>query len=233
MQQQFLENAPVVFQELRQLCREFLESAKSEREGGCLLALGKKLGFLIQLTGMAGCPQAAELSSVLEALLFELADKPGTITDSSRQTIASTIVFLADRFARGEFLKEPVRPPANILVVDDDAVSNLAVVQSLARAKLSAVSVTDSLKALELLTQTPYDAVLMDVSMPGIDGLVLCEKMRAMPLHKRTPVIFVTGLTDFQTYARSILSGGNDLIAKPISPNELCVKVITHLLKQG
>ena len=75
--------------------------------------------------------------------------------------------------------------------------------------------------------------VLMDVSMPKIDGLVLCEQMRALPLHQRTPVIFVTGLTDFQTYARSILSGGNDLIAKPISPNELCVKVITHLLKSG
>ena len=89
---------------------------------------------------------------------MRLANKPATITDSSRQTIASTIVFLADRFDRGVFLAEPGGPPAKVLVVDDDAVSNLAIVQSLARAKLSAVSVTDPLKALELLKQTAYDA---------------------------------------------------------------------------
>jgi CheY-like chemotaxis protein len=231
MRQQFLDHAPGVFQELRQLCGEFLEAAKSPREAGCLTALNRKLGFLTQISGMAGCPQEAELSSALEALLFELANKPATITDSSRQTIAATIAFLADRFERGEFLTEPDCPPANILVIDDDAVSNLAIVQSLGRAKLHTVSVTDPTKALEWLKETPYDAVLMDVSMPKINGLVLCEQMRTLPLHKRTPVIFVTGLTDFQTQARSILSGGNDLIAKPISPNELCVKVITHLLK--
>ncbi|HKI68114.1 MAG TPA: response regulator, partial [Verrucomicrobiae bacterium] len=78
-----------------------------------------------------------------------------------------------------------------------------------------------------------YDLVFLDIVMPGLDGLALCEKMRLLPLHKRTPVIFLTSLKDFKTRYRSVLSGGNDLITKPIMPTELCVKAITQLLKAG
>jgi CheY-like chemotaxis protein len=94
-------------------------------------------------------------------------------------------------------------------------------------------SMTDPLEALKKLETTLYDLLLLDINMPGLDGLELCERVRRLPLHKRTPVIFVTILTDFKTRARAILSSGNDLITKPILPIELCVKVITHLLKAG
>ena len=49
-------------------------------------------------------------------------------------------------------------------------------------------------------------------------------------MHK-TPIIFVTGLTDFMTKAKSSLSGGNDLIGKPFLPVELSVKALTYLIK--
>jgi CheY-like chemotaxis protein len=228
---EFLERIPGVFEDMRQLCREFLEAAKSPREVDCLRALSRRLGLLTQIIGMAGLQRTAELSSALEALVFELTGKLEAITDSSRQTIAFTIAFLADRFDRQEHSEEQDHVPTNILVIDDDAVSNLAVVQSLSRAKITAVCVTDPAEGLERLKRHPYDAVLMDVAMPGLSGLTLCEQARQLPLHKRTPVIFVTGLSDFNTHAQSILSGGNDLIMKPISPNELCVKVMTHLLR--
>ena len=229
--QEFLQHVPAVFQELRRLCREFLAAAKSPREIGSLLDLNRKLGFVTQMAGFAGYHRTAELASALEALLFELIQKPDAITDSSRQTIAFTVVFLADRFDQQEHLHEEAHAPLNLLVIDDDAVSNLAIIQALARSKIPAISVTDPAEALEKLRQNPFDAILLDVSMPRINGLELCEQARAFPLHKRTPVIFVTGLADFNTYAQSILSGGNDLITKPVSPSELCVKVITCLLK--
>ncbi len=229
--QEFLERVPTVFQELRQLCRDFLAAAKTPQETCCLLALNRKLGFLTQLTALAGHHRTAELSSALEALLFELIRQPEAITDSSRQTITRTVAFLTDRFDRREYLDEKDHAPMSLLVIDDDAVSNLAIVQSLGRSKIPATSVTDPSQALERLRQSPYDAILLDVSLPGISGLDLCEQVRQLPLHQRTPVIFVTGHADFNTYAQSILSGGNDLITKPVSPNELCVKVITHLLK--
>ena len=69
--------------------------------------------------------------------------------------------------------------------------------------------------------------------MPGLDGISLCDQIRGLPQHQNTPVIFVTSQADFKTRARSMLSGGNDLIAKPIMPTELCVKALSHLVKNG
>ena len=64
-----------------------------------------------------------------------------------------------------------------------------------------------------------------------MSGFELCTKLRTIPGHARTPVIFVTGLTDFESRARSTLSGGNDLIAKPFLFMELAVKALTYVLK--
>ncbi len=160
-------------------------------------------------------------------------DKPAAINDSTRQTIVSATAFLAGRFEGTHTVNERKRSSTKILVVDDDAVSNRAVVMALVRAQFRARGFTDPLEALKELGQTPYGLALLDVSMPGMDGLSLCEEMGRLPLHKSTPVIFVTSHTDFKTRARSILSGGKDLIAKPVLPAELCVKVVMHLLQSG
>ena len=53
---------------------------------------------------------------------------------------------------------------------------------------------------------------------PGLDGFELCKRLRALPGYKLTPVIYVTGHDDFGNRAKSTLSGGNDLIAKPFLP---------------
>jgi CheY-like chemotaxis protein len=67
--------------------------------------------------------------------------------------------------------------------------------------------------------------------MPGLTGFELCEKLRALPQHAKTPVIFVTAFNNFENRKQSVLSGGGDLIAKPVSPLELALKVTIHLLK--
>ena len=68
--------------------------------------------------------------------------------------------------------------------------------------------------------------------MPGINGFDLCSKIRAFPLNKATPIIFVTSLSDFKSRAKSILSGASDLIAKPFLFVELALKVTTILLRK-
>jgi CheY-like chemotaxis protein len=231
MNQQFLDRTPGIFRELRKLCREFLESKEPAALSSSLAALNQKLGFLTQISAMAGYPRTAELSSALEALLFELSVKPTLLTDSSRQTIASSIALMARSFDNPPPARERDRLHTSILVVDDDAISNRAVVEALGRAKLPVTSVGDPVEALKMLRQTTFNLVLMDILMPGMDGTAVCEQMRGLPANKSTPVIFITSHTDFPTRARSILSGGDDLITKPISPTELCVKALAHLLK--
>jgi DNA-binding response OmpR family regulator len=230
IQREFIERIPIIFRGARQLCLQLVEAGDASALSRLLEDLSRKIGFLTQMTAMAGYRHFADLSGALEALLFELKEKPEQVTDSCRQTIISTVVFLAERLDRADLASAEDPGSSSILVVDDDAVTNRATVMALGRAKLDASSVTDPLEALALLKDNCYSLLLLDIKMPGMDGLTLCEQIRSLPEHRRTPVIFVTSLTDFKSRARAILSGGNDVITKPILPVELCVKVITHLL---
>ena len=84
---------------------------------------------------------------------------------------------------------------------------------------------------MKRLEQEDYALILLDIQMPELDGFEFCKKVRAWPQYSRTPIIFVTGQDDFETRIHSVLSGGDDLIAKPVFPIELLVKVVTHLLR--
>ena len=93
------------------------------------------------------------------------------------------------------------------------------------------MSLEEAPQASNLATDTYLDLIVPDGQMPGRDGIELCTKMRALPTNKATPVIFVTTLTDFKSRARSSLSGGTDLIAKPFMFIELSVKALTYVLR--
>ena len=232
-QSEFADQSPAILQSMRQICREFLEAGESPVEPRKLADLRRKIGFVAQMLGLAGRHRLAQLCGALEALLFELEDRPAALTDSLRHTIAATVALLGERLPQNQPARADNPAPMKILVVDDDAVSSRAVVLALGRAKLNAVSVTDPFDGLKQLQENSWHLVLLDVNMPGLDGIVLCDQIRSLPLHQTTPVIFVTSQADFKTRARSVLSGGNDLLAKPILPTELCVKVLSHLVKSN
>jgi len=63
-----------------------------------------------------------------------------------------------------------------------------------------------------------------------MNGVEVCKKLRSIPHHKSTPVIFVTLYDDFQNRTQSLQNGGDDFISKPISPFELIVKATVFLL---
>jgi DNA-binding response OmpR family regulator len=67
--------------------------------------------------------------------------------------------------------------------------------------------------------------------MPGLNGLDLCARIRKMATNRSTPVVFVTGHSDFATWAKSSLSGGNDFIAKPFLSVELALKALVWLFR--
>jgi len=119
-----------------------------------------------------------------------------------------------------------------VLIVDDDT----ALLQALPQAlylRLSGVKVdtSDSApRALEQIQEHDYDAIVGDIKMPGMDGLELCKQLRRLPGYQKTPVIYVTSHSDFESRARSALSGGDDLIGKPVFALELAVKAMAHLL---
>ena len=72
---------------------------------------------------------------------------------------------------------------------------------------------------------------MLDVDLPGMNGFELCAKLRQLPAHKKTPVVFVTSQSDFESRANSTMSGGNDFIGKPFRFIELAVKALIYVLK--
>lgn len=225
-----LDSAPATRTALRTLCQALANAATPPEREMSLQNLCRKLHFVAVMAGLAECHQLAQMTSALEALLFELADKPSKLTPSVLRTLAATIDVVGLLFDRARNGGPEAPIGAQALVVDDDPLSNRMVVAALRRANLQARSTEAPLAGLEWLGQTRYDLVLLDIEMPGMDGFEFCRRLRLLPGYQHTPVIYVTAHTDFESRAKSILTGGGDFISKPIFPMELAVKALAHLL---
>jgi DNA-binding response OmpR family regulator len=180
---------------------------------------------------IAGLVQIAHLAAALEALLKELYEKPKNINSSTLRTVAASVDFLGFLFEHGTRPDKQEIPPARILVVDDEIISRRAIIYALEKAQLQSVSVEDPNAAFKLLSENQFDLVFLDVDMPGMTGYELCTRLRNLPLHKKTPVVFITVLSDFDSRTSSMMAGGNDFIAKPFLFIELTVKALIHVLR--
>jgi len=231
MRAEFLGHSASTLKTIHTLVDSFLASADPRTRQQRLLDIYRKVHFVTSMAGMAGCGQIAQFVSAFEALLFEVQEKPEHITASTIQTITQSVDFLARLFEQATHSADQELPSATVLVVDDDVISNRLIVTALKRANMKASSEGNPIVALERLKRDKYDLLLLDISMPELDGFQLCAELRKLPAYEKTPVIFVTCHSDFESRSRGILSGGNDLIAKPILAIELAVKAVTHLLR--
>jgi len=227
----FNDSAPEILLSLRKMMSEFSKTGDEASKIAQLLNLYRKVHGLTGSAGLAGLHNISLLSSALEVLLKELYDKPKNVNASTLRTVASSIDFVFELFQKAPKTNLLDRKPVEILVVDDEILSRRAVSYALEKAGLKAASVEDPQTALNQATEKQYDLIFLDVQMPGIDGFELCTKIRAIPLNKTTPVIFVTNLNDLKSRARSSLSGGNDFIAKPFMFIELSVKALTYVMR--
>jgi CheY-like chemotaxis protein len=227
----FLENAPATCSILHALFQAFTD-AVNEREAQLRLKdLYRKVHFVAAMAAIVECHQIAHMAAALEAVLFGLMNKQSLLSPSLRRTTGQLIDFFEELFQHArEWPPIPARTP-QALVVDDDPLSNRLAVSALRTAEVHAHSTNRPLDALRLFEQNQYDLVLLDIEMEGMKGFELSRRLRTVPGYLRTPVIFVTAHTDFDVRVKTIESGGDDLIAKPILPVELAAKAVMHLLK--
>jgi CheY-like chemotaxis protein len=206
----------------------------SQREDVWLAELDKmrRLSRLLAgAAGIAGFREIAHLADALGSLFIRLSEKPASLTPSVNRTIGQAIDLLGATFNDAPKPKGDVPVSPQILVVDDEIISREAICSAIARANLRPVSVDDPIVAQGMLEKTQFDLIFLDVEMPGQSGLELCSHIRKMATNRATPVVFVTAHSDFERRARSVLSGGNDFIAKPFLPIELAVKTLILLFK--
>jgi CheY-like chemotaxis protein len=227
---EFLASVPVTCQALGDLLKAFLNATETQRSmrGRDLY---RKVHFITAMAGLADCPAIGQMCSAFEALLFELMARPVLGTPSVIATVKTALDFLGELLQQAEELACRMPSREEVLVVDDDRLTNRLVVSALREAHLQASSTDQPATALQWAERRKFHLFLLDIEMPGMDGFELCKRLRAMPQYETTPVIYVTNHSDFESRSRSVLSGGNDLIAKPVLPMELAVKAVMHLLK--
>ena len=112
-------------------------------------------------------------------------------------------------------------PHPVVLIVDDEP-SARATLEALLHPEGYTLRFAESAEAaLTLIQQEPPDTILMDLMMPGMDGLEACEQIRANPLWRHIPIILVTALDSKEDLRRGLASGATDFISKPVNGTEI------------
>ena len=232
IRESLLQGAPDFVKSLRGLLQVLLRSqGGAEAQAVQLLELYTRVHSLTGNAAIAGFKKVARLAGALEAMLREFQAKPEGLNPSTKRTLTQAMDFLALLFTNAGIHETGQPLNEQILVVDDEIISRRVIGHSLEKAGLKSTAVSHPDEALKLLQDNRYDLVFLDVEMPGMNGFDLCKKLRAMPLHAKTPVIFVTALSGFESRAKSSLSGGDDFIGKPFSYIELAVKGLIYVLR--
>jgi DNA-binding response OmpR family regulator len=121
-------------------------------------------------------------------------------------------------------------PRARILVVDDDQDIRGLLFELLTRAGFEVVEAPDGRTALRLLYETPPSLVILDVSMPGMDGYQTLERIRDL---SDVPVIMLTARTEELEKVRGLSGGADDYVAKPFGRQELLARIQAQLRRSG
>ena len=116
-----------------------------------------------------------------------------------------------------------IRP--RVMLVDDDAAVRSAVSGALAGEGYDVACLGDAEEALRQALAEPPSVVLLDVTMPRLDGWELCEILRRQSQTREVPVLFLTGRTDVRDRITAMQVGGTDFISKPFHAKDLRAKV--------
>lgn len=115
--------------------------------------------------------------------------------------------------------------PATILVVDDSAQNRELAEGQLTSAGLSVVEADSGAAALAAFAASTPDLVLLDIVMPGMDGIETCRRLRALPEGTNVPIVFLTAYGDAHLDKDVLECGGDDFLIKPIRRIELLIRV--------
>lgn len=192
-----------------------------------LVELGYELGALKDEAGFPAALPVWQVASALEGLVRQLAGKIRSANPSTLRAIGGGLDLLDQLCVPGMPPDLLTDRPLKFLVVDDDQIARHALSLALKKAFGEPDLAVDGEAALAQAARQAYDVIFLDVQLPGMDGFELCAKIRGTDFNRTTPVIFVTGHSDFNARARSVLSGGNDLMGKPFLIFEVTVKALT------
>jgi CheY-like chemotaxis protein len=125
----------------------------------------------------------------------------------------------------GEFLPMSKR----IMLVDDEVVMLALLGIAMKRGGYTVIEAESPFMALDLLETGTPDLIIMDLMMPGIDGVELCSRIRSRPRTAQTPIIILSALTDPSNMKRASDAGANEYLSK-LTPHRDVLDTVRRLL---
>jgi CheY-like chemotaxis protein len=173
-------------------------------------------------------PRSALSGDTRERLLGRVEEVLGYPLDQDELTHALALRLAQAAPATGgtEIPEEPKAPAIHtILVVEDDPVTTELLRHRLSREGFRVRHFGDGLDAWEEVAETPFSLALLDVKLPGMDGLELLERLRNVPAWARVPIVMITGVVGSKDVVRAFELGASDYVVKPFSPPEVVARI--------
>lgn len=135
---------------------------------------------------------------------------------------------------RSAFGVPPAQPSEDeswplVLVVDDSPTIRKIVEVTLRRERIRVLGVADGLSALAAVADKQPKLVLLDVTLPGMDGYQICQVIKQRPTSKHIPVVMLSGRDGFFDKMRGKLAGSTQYVTKPFDPAQLVKAVAKHV----
>ncbi|WP_328670751.1 response regulator transcription factor [Streptomyces sp. NBC_00328] len=121
--------------------------------------------------------------------------------------------------------------PQNVLLAEDDRAIRHALERALTLEGYTVTAVADGVEALAQAHRTPPDVLVLDVMMPGIDGLQVCRVLRAEG--DRTPILMLTALVETADRIAGLDAGADDYVVKPFDVEEVFARLRALLRRTG
>ena len=116
-----------------------------------------------------------------------------------------------------------------VLVVDDSPTIRKIVEVTLKRERIRVVGVPDGLSALAAVADKQPKLILLDITLPGMDGYQICHVIKQRPTSKHIPVVMLSGRDGFFDKMRGKLAGSTQYVTKPFDPAQLVKAVTKHI----
>ena len=116
-----------------------------------------------------------------------------------------------------------------ILIVDDDETNRQTLEMGLTQPGYYLILAGNGVEALEIVADLAVDLILLDVMMPEMDGLEVCQRLKSNPQWQHIPIILVTALDSTEDLARGLEAGADDFVSKPFNWLELRARIRSML----
>ncbi|WP_298612123.1 diguanylate cyclase [uncultured Thermosynechococcus sp.] len=156
-------------------------------------------------------------------------DRLAAIRLGSRMTLSKPVDVERLLQALDQLLQPQEINSASILAVDDDAITLAILKRLLEPWGMSVTSLQNPDQFWDVLEATHPELVILDVQMPGINGIELCQVVRNDPRWSQLPILFLTATTDPALVTQLFAAGADDFVNKPIVGPELVTRIINRL----